>query len=94
MKLNLPQKKCQTCNIDMIPEFPEKFNFKLNGWFCLGCETFDRAIGRERFFRKHDFDKAKTEAQSIKKEATNAPKAKAKGGNASAKTSEDEGGED
>jgi len=73
----------------MIPEFPEKFNFKLDGWFCLGCETFDKAIGRERFFRKHDFDKS----QTTKKETTNVVKSEAEGSNAVAEVSEDESSE-
>lgn len=87
--MNLPQKKCPMCNIDMVPEFPEKFKFKLNGWWCTVCETFDRAVGRERFFRKHDFEQAEAEAQ-----AANSPKAKAKSGNAPAKASKDESGKD
>jgi len=72
----------------MVPEFPEKFNYKLNGWFCLTCEIFDKAIGRERFFRKHDFEEAKPK----KKKSSPASKAKAKSSGVVAAPSEDESG--
>ena len=89
MKLNSPQKKCPTCNIEMTCEFLERHNWKLNGWWCTVCERFDKAVGRERFFRKHDIEQAQS-----KKKAPDSPKAKAKSGDAPAKASKDESGED
>ena len=89
MKLNLPQKKCPTCNIEMTCEFLERHNWKLHGWWCTVCETFDKAVGRERFFRKHDLEKIQEKAKS-----SYGPKAKAKSGDAPAKVSKDESGED
>lgn len=77
------------CNIDMTPEFLERHNWKLNGWWCTVCETFDKAIGRERFFRKHDLKETQA-----KEEAPVTSKAKAKSGDAPAKASKDESGED
>ena len=89
MKLSLPLKKCPTCNTDMVPEFLERHNWKLNGWWCTVCEIFDKAIGRERFFRKHDLKEAKG-----KKKASDSPKAEAKSGDLVAEAGEDEGGKD
>lgn len=52
MKLNLLQKKCQKCNIETLPIFLEEIGGRLHGWFCIHCQFFDKAIGRERRFKK------------------------------------------
>ena len=81
MRLSLRPILCQKCNTEVEPIFLEEIGNKLHGWFCVGCQVFDKAIGRERQFTKNDYQKA-----------TDNYEAQAEGRNAVAEASENEGG--
>jgi hypothetical protein len=52
LKLNLLLKRCPKCNTETLPIFLEEIGGRLHGWFCIQCQFFDKAIGRERRFTK------------------------------------------
>ena len=56
---------CISCDKEMTPVFPSKYNKKLHGWDCE-CGEFIKAIGRERFFTE---DHASTTTTETEKES-------------------------
>lgn len=45
-------KPCPQCQTTMQPVYRATEDMRLRGWYCAACRFFDKAVGRERQFRR------------------------------------------